>query len=329
MGLAMSSRNPKNSRRNSRSRNLKSNTGFTLVSFLLLLFAAILVVIVLFCGWVLLTYQNQKPALSPRETTLQSNEGTIAPPALHAPESASTVKILPPSLPAAPPLPITIVPNPATAVAPVIAQAPQPVRAKPSVAASATSASQLQPPKTQSKPSTALAPPPSRPVNIDATSRTSPPSAALTPTPMPASAPASASAPLEQPQSNVVPNELATVRASLQKNDLRSARAALKRALAADPNNKEALRLRQELVPQEQARDEALQAARDCAAEEQWQCAWTNAGKALAMDSGNAEARALVQRSIVGSGAVDQPAGPGPDLPDGPREEQEPLNAPQ
>ncbi|WP_206997126.1 hypothetical protein [Trinickia mobilis] len=104
----------------------------------------------------------------------------------------------------------------------------------------------------------------------------------------------------------------------MQKNDLKSAQGALDRALAADPNNSEAFMLRQDLLSREQARDGALEAARGCAAQHQWRCAWHSAGKALAIDSSSAEAKAMVQRSIVDSGAIDLPPGPGPDMPDGP-----------
>ncbi|TKC87853.1 hypothetical protein FAZ69_16420 [Trinickia terrae] len=99
---------------------------------------------------------------------------------------------------------------------------------------------------------------------------------------------------------------------------MRTAHIELASALAKDPSNSEAFMLRQDLTSREGARDAALSAARNCAAQHMWNCAWHNAGKALSIDSSSSEAHAMVRRSIVDSGAINLPPGPGPDMPDGP-----------
>lgn len=106
---------------------------------------------------------------------------------------------------------------------------------------------------------------------------------------------------------------LDSAQAQLAKSDLRGARASLARALAADPNNGEALSLRQQLLSREQERDASLSAAHACVVQSRWNCVWHNAGKALSADASSTEAKALVDRAIVESGAATTPAGPGPD----------------
>jgi hypothetical protein len=99
-----------------------------------------------------------------------------------------------------------------------------------------------------------------------------------------------------------VPRDLQSIQASLQKNDLTDARAALNDVIAAQPDNPDAQRIRQELQTREQARDAALRTARGCAQQGQWTCVWHNAGDALSADTGSAEAKSLVARSIRESG---------------------------
>lgn len=106
---------------------------------------------------------------------------------------------------------------------------------------------------------------------------------------------------------------LDSAQAQLAKSDLRGARASLARALAADPNNGEALSLRGQLLAREQDRDASLTAAHACVVQARWNCVWHNAGKALSVDASSGEAKALVDRAIVESGAATAPAGPGPD----------------
>ena len=98
------------------------------------------------------------------------------------------------------------------------------------------------------------------------------------------------------------PRDLQSIQASLQKNDLTGARAALNDVVAAQPDNADAQRLRQELQTREQARDASLRIARGCAQQGQWTCVWHNAGDALSADASSAEAKSLVVRSIRESG---------------------------
>lgn len=103
------------------------------------------------------------------------------------------------------------------------------------------------------------------------------------------------------------------VQARMAKNDLSGARASLAGVLATDPSNGYALSLREQLVSREQARDASLNAARACVVQSRWHCVWHNAGAALSVDASSTEAKALVDRAIIESGAATAPAGPGPD----------------
>ncbi|MGN6652698.1 hypothetical protein [Trinickia sp.] len=106
---------------------------------------------------------------------------------------------------------------------------------------------------------------------------------------------------------------LDSAQAQLAKSDLRGARTSVARALAADPSNGQALSLREQLMSREQERDASLSAAHACVVQSRWNCVWHNAGKALSVDASSTEAKALVDRAIVESGAATTPAGPGPD----------------
>jgi hypothetical protein len=111
---------------------------------------------------------------------------------------------------------------------------------------------------------------------------------------------------------------VAAAQVSLARNNLAASHQAIAAALAAQPGNGEAFMLQQDLHSREAARDAALSAARVCVVQQQWNCAWHHAGKALSIDSSSAEAKALVDRAIVESGAAARPPGPGPDGPDVP-----------
>lgn len=106
---------------------------------------------------------------------------------------------------------------------------------------------------------------------------------------------------------------MTSAQVQLAKSDLRGARASIDRALASDPRNGDALALREQLISREQERDASLGAAHACVVQSRWNCVWHNAGKALAVDASSTEAKVLVNRAIVESGAATAPAGPGPD----------------
>jgi hypothetical protein len=116
-------------------------------------------------------------------------------------------------------------------------------------------------------------------------------------------------------QQTSVARSLALAQDSLAKNNLSAARRAITAAQAAAPQSSDAFMLQQDLLSREKARDSALSSARVCIAQEQWNCAWHNAGSALSIDSSSAEAKALFNRAFVESGAAARPAGPGADGP--------------
>ncbi|MEM5315394.1 hypothetical protein [Paraburkholderia sp. JHI869] len=100
-----------------------------------------------------------------------------------------------------------------------------------------------------------------------------------------------------------VARNLASARASLDKNSLGPARSAINSALAEQPGNVSALQMQSELTSREDQRDSLLGYARLCARDGRWVCAWHNAGHALTVDSSSGEARELLSRSIAAQGA--------------------------
>lgn len=96
-----------------------------------------------------------------------------------------------------------------------------------------------------------------------------------------------------------VARNLAVARASLDKNNLGSARRSIMSALAEQPGNGEALQMQYELASREQTRDSMLGNARLCASQAQWVCAWHNAGNALTIDASSSEARNLLSRAMA------------------------------
>jgi hypothetical protein len=101
-----------------------------------------------------------------------------------------------------------------------------------------------------------------------------------------------------------VARNLASARASLDKNDLVPARRALMNALAEQPGNGQAQQMKAELASREGERDSLLGYARLCARDGQWVCAWHNAGHALTVDASSVEARDLLSRAIAEHGAT-------------------------
>ncbi len=68
------------------------------------------------------------------------------------------------------------------------------------------------------------------------------------------------------------------------------------------PGSVDAQQLANELSSLEIRRDAALKTAKSCAKDGMWDCARFGASDALAIDAGNSEAQALLQRAIVEAG---------------------------
>ncbi|MEI7290573.1 hypothetical protein WCQ02_00325 [Paraburkholderia tropica] len=97
-------------------------------------------------------------------------------------------------------------------------------------------------------------------------------------------------------RSDVTAN-LASARAYLDQNRLAAAHAALARALAAQPDNDAAQRMRTELTTREQDRDTLLAYAHRCGRAGQWGCVRHDAARALAIDASSREARWWLARA--------------------------------
>lgn len=92
--------------------------------------------------------------------------------------------------------------------------------------------------------------------------------------------------------------DLQVVHASMDKNNLTAARAALSRVLAEQPNNIDAIKLNADLDDREMKRNSLLLEARSCAQDDNWNCVWRSAGNALVIDASNAEAKRLVTQAM-------------------------------
>lgn len=123
------------------------------------------------------------------------------------------------------------------------------------------------------------------------------------PTPATPQAPAVAqSPPATQPSARdagdknrkMMPIALSRAHDGLARNDLHMARSGVYWALSLQPDNPEALQMKQDLLSRERARDDALKAARSCVVQQSPICAWQNANHALSIDSSSTEAKALV-----------------------------------
>ncbi|CAD6533524.1 hypothetical protein LMG27952_02765 [Paraburkholderia hiiakae] len=91
-----------------------------------------------------------------------------------------------------------------------------------------------------------------------------------------------------------VARDLASARASLDKNTLWPARRSLMNALAVEPGNPDAQRMQADLVAREQQRDALIGQARQCAHARQWACVRQDAGHAVNVDASSREARHLL-----------------------------------
>ena len=168
---------------------------------------------------------------------------------------------------------IAVVPTPATTVtqppSSVIAQRSAPVRSPP-----------LTPP--------AAPPPAQRRVALAATD------ARRAPGSPPGSPPGN---PPDKPRPDVS-RYLRAARANLQENNLSATKTRLAAAIAAQPDNRDALRMRAALNTREQQRDALLSLARGCGYIARWACVSRNAGNALQIDTSSKEAQRLVTLAL-------------------------------
>ncbi|HEY2022615.1 hypothetical protein [Paraburkholderia sp.] len=93
-----------------------------------------------------------------------------------------------------------------------------------------------------------------------------------------------------------------SARLAVRANDLSKAQAALAAAQTLQPGNADAKDLATQLRPIAERRDNALQAAQACVAQQSWSCARQHANEALAIDTGNDAAKSILQRVIRETG---------------------------
>jgi hypothetical protein len=87
---------------------------------------------------------------------------------------------------------------------------------------------------------------------------------------------------------------LKAARVSLHANNLSATKTRLAAAVAAQPGNRDAQRLRSAVSTREEQRDAFLSLARGCGYVGHWTCVSHNAGNALEIDSSSKEARRLL-----------------------------------
>lgn len=208
---------------------------------------------------------------------IHTNEGEISPP-IAVSGKVTAQNTTPPRAPRAP---IAL----AQRSAPVLA-APQP--------ASATLASRAAPVRSQPIAPLSTAPPAARRVVAVAStgSRRNPGN------------------PPDKPRVDVS-KQLRAARANLQQNNLAATKSRLAAAIAAQPDNRDALSMRTTLAEREQQRDALLSLARGCGYIARWGCAWHNAANALLLDSSSKEAQnlaTLAMRESELASAVPPPA---------------------
>ncbi|WP_429324948.1 hypothetical protein [Paraburkholderia sp. GAS348] len=95
-----------------------------------------------------------------------------------------------------------------------------------------------------------------------------------------------------------VSRNLRAARASLQANNLSATKTRLAAAIAAQPDNRDALRLRATVHTLEQQRDALLSLARGCGYIGRWTCMSRDAGIALQIDSSSKAAQRLATQAM-------------------------------
>ncbi|HEX7907934.1 MAG TPA: hypothetical protein VF534_07560 [Paraburkholderia sp.] len=90
-----------------------------------------------------------------------------------------------------------------------------------------------------------------------------------------------------------VSRHIRAARIDLQANNLTATKARLAAAIAAQPDNRDALNMRSTVRTREQQRDALLSLARGCGYIAHWNCVAHNSGIALSIDSSSKEAQRL------------------------------------
>ncbi|MFM0737797.1 hypothetical protein PQQ51_11195 [Paraburkholderia xenovorans] len=186
--------------------------------------------------------------------------------------------------------------RPLAAVRPVAPAArPAPVRPAPSLSSSPSSAPTRQAPTPTATVTAATAPPARRAAPVRPTvSTTSTASRAQEAKHNPATP---ADNPTDKARADAS-RQLRAARANLQQNNLSATRARVLAAIAAQPDNRDALNLRTTLAQREQQRDGLLSVARGCGYIARWTCMWQNAGNALQIDASSKEAQRLLTLAV-------------------------------
>jgi hypothetical protein len=232
-----------------------------------------------------------KPA-APAPLTAKLPEAEIAVPKAAAPKPVLQLSTAQPAA----------VPNRSPQASVVPAPAAQTHAASVVTAQSSTASRPIaQTPSSVSKPATQIAATAPRSSNAPKS-----PQATLAAVPHPATPPSLDAKHATTAKSNAIPYQtrpdiarnLQIASAMLQKDNLTSAETHLSAVLAAQPKNREALDMREDLSGREQQRDAALDVARGCVYMTRWNCAWQNAGNALVIDSGSVEAKAIIAQAM-------------------------------
>lgn len=136
------------------------------------------------------------------------------------------------------------------------------------------------------------------------TAKTVPVPAAPPAAPAPVTPPVVVVAPVKPaaPQFRDASQALQAAHLAFNANDLSATQAALASAQALQPGNPDAQTMASELRPLAARRDTALQAAQTCVTQQSWACARQHANEALAIDTGNETAKAILQRAIRETG---------------------------
>ncbi|MFM0499398.1 hypothetical protein [Paraburkholderia caffeinilytica] len=100
-----------------------------------------------------------------------------------------------------------------------------------------------------------------------------------------------------RPSANAT-KQIRSARANLQQNNLSATKARLAAAIAAQPDNPDALRMREAVAEREQQRDALLSVARACGYVARWACVWHKAGDAAKIDSSSKEAQRLLTLAL-------------------------------